>query len=328
MPIDGPPRLLLDTNVWRYIVDADQVRSLRAVVKEGRARLIVAPAVVYEMLRTRDPALRRKLVRAATLGTWDRLMTEAFEESQAILAVVRRHRPEWLNSDPDLASFFRLRADWTGNFGFWRRARKDPASEARMIAMLEGDVFDRASVEARQNRSDFKALQFHDMKLTGWTARLPHPVPGWDGSDIDSWRIQARDVWWHGLVGQRQRAYVEWTEPFLDLAAIRRSAASWTHLWFHEVETTEVPREWLRWAVRLLQSTRTVTAGTPGDNQISSYLLDADGFLTADRAFADIVARVHDAGVFATARPHLVTTPDDPITALNSVLARDGSGSS
>jgi len=194
---------LLDTNVWRYLVDAEQVDRLMAAVKQRRARVVVAPAVVYELLRTRDAVLRRRLIRAVTLGTWDRLMTEAFEESQAIVAVIRRRRPGWLKPEPDLAAFYRLRADWKGNFGFWRRARRSPSLEGRFIRELEGDVFSRASAEARQSRADFEAFQFHAMKLTGWSARPRYPMPGWNGTDVEPWRFQTCDVWWAGLAGRR-----------------------------------------------------------------------------------------------------------------------------
>src|SRR4051794_3192480 len=95
-PTVGDPvekRLLLDTNLWRYVVERRQLQVLRAAAKEHRARVLVAPAVVYEMLRTTDPALRKELVRAATLLGWTRLMPEAYSESMDVLAVLRKRRP-------------------------------------------------------------------------------------------------------------------------------------------------------------------------------------------------------------------------------------------
>jgi rRNA-processing protein FCF1 len=76
---DAMVRVLIDTNVWRYVVDADQVEALRKLGKARDIRVLVAPAVVYEMLRTGDAALRTRLVKAVTLGVWERLMTEAYE---------------------------------------------------------------------------------------------------------------------------------------------------------------------------------------------------------------------------------------------------------
>ena len=52
---------------------------------------------------------------------------------------------------------------------------------------------------------------------------------------------------------------------------------------------SRVPREWLRWAMREVQALRKVTPGTPVDNQICTYLVDYDIFLTSDRAFVDCI---------------------------------------
>jgi hypothetical protein len=59
-----------------------------------------------------------------------------------------------------------------------------------------------------------------------------------------------------------------------------------------ETDASRMPRSWLRWAVRTLQATRKTTPGTPVDNQIGSYLADADLFVTGDRAFESLVRRI------------------------------------
>jgi hypothetical protein len=317
------PRLLLDTNVWRYLVDARQVQELRKATKQSAVEVVVAPGVVYELLRTRDAPLRRELARAVTLGWWTRLMPEAFEQSQAIVRVIRRRRPEWLRENPDLANFYRLRSDWQGNLGFWKRARRTPQLEAKVISTLERDVLERADAEARQRRADLKALPFDRMKLTGWSSRPARAIPGWEGTDVAPWRFETLDVWWAGLLGRTQQAYVDWTEPFLDLRAIGAARASWNHLWLHEVHSSEVPREWLRWGVGLLQGTRSVKGGTPGDNQIATYLVDAEKFVTADKVFADIARVVARDAAFPVAETHLLRTPEDPMSVILAVLARE-----
>ena len=94
---------------------------------------------------------------------------------------------------------------------------------------------------------------------------------------------------------------------------------SWNHLWLHEVEIDEVPRAWLRWAVEFLQGLRKVTSGTPVDNQISTYLIDADVFLTSDRAFVDIVTKVREASIVAVAGALWIAV-NDPLNSLGAAL--------
>ena len=88
-------------------------------------------------------------------------------------------------------------------------------------------------------------------------------------------------------MGESQTA-LDWLGPWLDLRAIRSDQASWTQLWTREVQTSALPREWIRWAMAEAQATRATSPGTPGDNQLATYLIDADIFVCTDRVFVDI----------------------------------------
>src|SRR5438128_1849474 len=79
-------RVLLDSNVWRYVVDAGaQGRLLRAAGNWSHS-IQIAPAVVYEALRLRDVPLRNRLVALMTNRRFERLMPEAYSEAMEILA--------------------------------------------------------------------------------------------------------------------------------------------------------------------------------------------------------------------------------------------------
>jgi hypothetical protein len=56
-----------------------------------------------------------------------------------------------------------------------------------------------------------------------------------------------------------------------------------------------------------LQATRKTSPGTPVDNQIGSYLVDADILMTADRIFVAIIERIASEAVIPIATPVLVT---------------------
>src|SRR4051812_1505284 len=80
-----PMRVLPDTNIWGRLVDEAAVETLRKRSRAQEDEVAIAPAVVYELLRTGNPARRRVLVEAATRGSWTRLMTEVYEECQDVL---------------------------------------------------------------------------------------------------------------------------------------------------------------------------------------------------------------------------------------------------
>jgi hypothetical protein len=284
--------VLLDTNVWRQIVDADAAERLRAEVKRSGSEILIAPGVVYEMLRTSDRELRHRQLKVATLRVWTRLMPEVFTETDDIRRVIERHRPEWLRETPDLRSFHRFRADWAGGRGFWARAREDPDSEASLTRTLGEEALERAREDMKENRRLMSHLHYDKVPLAGWTGRPPTGEPGWGGAEIDVWRISSATAWWVNLVVRRHETYLDWLGPFVDLGRISAARASWNQLWASEVTVEDVPREWLRWAVRWLQGLRRVSPGSPGDNQISIYAYEADLFATTDKTFADILDKV------------------------------------
>jgi hypothetical protein len=120
-----PVRVLLDNNVWRRVADDGVAQVLRRRSKEAGAAVLVAPAVVYEMLRTPNPATRDRLIKTVTLGSWTRLRTEVYYACAEVRNLVTRHRRHWLIEHPDLRSYYRLEADWGPGGWFWRRARGD-----------------------------------------------------------------------------------------------------------------------------------------------------------------------------------------------------------
>lgn len=88
------PRVLLDTRAWRELIDADAVELLRKTAKRTTSHVLVAPGVVYEMLRTPDSDLRRRQIQAVTRQSWTRLMPEIFTECNDVRAVIGARRPE------------------------------------------------------------------------------------------------------------------------------------------------------------------------------------------------------------------------------------------
>lgn len=62
--------ILLDSNIWRYIADANAAGALQAAVAKARHRIVIAPAVLYEALRMRDAPLRRQLAEIMTRPAW------------------------------------------------------------------------------------------------------------------------------------------------------------------------------------------------------------------------------------------------------------------
>lgn len=281
--------LVPDTNVWRYIVDADATERVRLMAKRSGVSIVACPAVVYECLRFRDANGRRKLTEALTRNDWVRPMPEAFVEAEAVRSEIARLHPEWLLPNPDLTRYYRNREDWRS--GFWRRVRQDPTRMADLVSRVQGNSIDRARSEAEALRTQARQLGHSDrsLRLNTAEARFVEPVPGWDGDPFEAWRAVSQAHWWDAAVLCCDDTAADWLSVWLDLRKVMTERAVWIRMWTREVETRRLPREWIRWAMREAQALRKVTAGTPVDNQIATYLVDYDVFLTSDRGFGQCV---------------------------------------
>ncbi|WP_143876138.1 hypothetical protein [Nocardia fluminea] len=318
------PRILVDTNVWRYLIDRDGVEAINRAARDGRGKMIACPAVLYEILRLEDVELRHSLVKAICRSRWVRLMPEVFEESSELRVEIARLRSRWLLSHPDMRTFRALDNDWRGPRGVWWRARVDPAEAAAVLREVEGNFLVRSRDDAKGLRDQIGAItNFDKVTLDRWTTTFPLNPGGWDGDPVETWRAETMRYYIEALLrpgSAQSSAAREWLEPWVDLAAMRRELPSFVRLFLYETEPARLPRSWLRWAIQVLQGTRTTSPGTPVDNQIASYLVEADIFVTADKAFAAIVQRVVDEGVIDIATPVLVSA-DTCVSSLERLLS-------
>ena len=284
-----PATVLPDTNIWRYVVDANAVEVVRQAAKSEGVSLVACPAVVYETLRMSNPDLRRRLARALTLRAWLRPMPEAFVEAEALRAEIGRLRPEWLAIKPQTHDWHRNALDWQS--GFWRRVRNDTTKMARIIGVVDDGNLDVAREDAKAARATARELghKMESLRLGTAHASYLHQVPGWDGEPFEAWRGISESIWWQGLILRQNQTFLDWLEPWLQVDLIRTRRAHWIGFWTRECSAERLPREWIRWAMQEAQALRKVTPGTPVDNQICTYLFDYDIFVTGDRAFAECI---------------------------------------
>jgi len=231
-----------------------------------------------------------------------------------LLAEIRRLRPTWYLAKPNLAAYWLQRADWEGRRGFWHRVRTRPDWVAGHLAMIEGNMMDTAREAAKKMRDAAREFEtFESIDLSGIRALPLFQLRGWRGDAVEPWRLDSLRHYTTTLIELPEdggsSASWDWLAPWVDLEAIRRDVPSWNGLFLYELSSDRMRRNWLRWAFSMVQATRRTTDGTPGDNQLAGYLTDVETFATADRGFADVVAKVATQAWFALARA--VTVPGD-----------------
>lgn len=283
-------RALLDSNIWRYVIDNGSQGRLLRLARDSRYLVQIAPSVLYEALRLKDVSKRTPLVRLMTNSRFHRLMPEAYSESMEVLREIERVRPQWLRDTPDLRFFNRLKKDWSRRTGgFWVRSANSPRSEAHYVAELEGTMMEEARVEAEVGRKEIMESPWRRIpRLDEMVIRFEYQLPGWRGDPVEAWRVDGMDGISHGLA-QRDHGYRDWMEPFIELdSGVLRSAA-WVEFWLYLSDKSALPRLWMRWAHRFVQRFRTVTPGSAADAQLFTYFIDTDVVITADRALLQIL---------------------------------------
>jgi len=283
-------RVLLDSNIWRYVVDAGAQGKLLSAARDRRVSVQIAPAVVYEALRLRDVPLRNRLIALMTNRRFKRLMPEAYSEAMEILGEVRRLRPDWLRSEPDKDFFVRSRNDWSRKTGgFWVRCSRSPGEEAQRLQTLEGSLLKQAAEQIKGARKEMMGVGWKaNPSMDKTFAALPHPVSGWNGERVEAWRVES----WAGVTYALSRPgnpYRDWIAPFVEIDDGLLNSSAWVEFWLHLASREALSRQWLRWAHSFAQRFRKVTDGSGADNQLFTYLLETDVVITADKTFFDIL---------------------------------------
>lgn len=221
-------RFLLDSNIWRYVLDAGAQGALLRAANSSAITVQVAPAVVYEALRLRDVPLRDRLISLMTNHRFERLMPEAYSESMEILDEVRRLRPEWLRPSPDQGFFTRSRNDWSRKMGgFWVRCARSPETEALRVQVAEGSLLTQAAEQIRGARKEMMEVGWKANPSMDKTLASPlRPVAGWNGEMVEAWRIES----WNGVtyaLSRPDHPYRDWISPFVELDGGLLHSAAW-----------------------------------------------------------------------------------------------------
>jgi hypothetical protein len=288
---NGRKRALLDTNIWRYVIDNDAQGHLLRLARDGLYDVQIAPAVVFETLRLEDLSLRKALMRLMTNPGFHRLMPEAYSESMEILREVERIRPDWLRDRPEIWLFKRLKKDWSRKtVGFWVRCERSPQSQARYIAERQGGWLEAGKSQIQLTRKEMfergwkRNPPMDKTLITGFDVR----VPGWRGDRVEAWRGARLSSVTYALTRQGH-PYRDWIAPFIELDDGLLQSAAWGEFWLYLIDKAAAPRQWMRWAHSFAQQFRKITPGSVVDMALSSYFFETDVVVTADKALIDIL---------------------------------------
>ena len=299
-----PKRILIDTNIWRYLLDFDLTSEFINIANNDSYEIQIAPAVLYETLRLKDNKIMRRLIKLITNKNFTRLMPEAYSESMDLLAEVGRIRPQWLKTNPDIESFNKVYRFWTKKYsGKWHKITNNPVKESKFLRYIEGDKLKLGKEALILQREDFKRLA----KEGSLTSHNSASMDKWfltpdersffkqnEDVQVGLWRSTSERIWAGRLSNNMtstlgENTFLQWLSPFLDVSKIPNypnyfTNDDWISFWYSEVKREALPREWVRWSFGFAQAFRKPTGGSLGDQQLSSHFTETDVIVTADKA--------------------------------------------
>lgn len=326
-PAEAPtkPSVLLDSNLWRYLVDAHAGGTLVRQARQSGTDILVAPAVVYEALRLRDIPTRNAIIRLMTNSAFRRLMPEAYIESMEFLREVERLRPKWLRSKPALQFFDRLRLDWKkSSGGFWVRCKNSPEREAGYLHAIEGPMIEGAQAQARNARREMiEVVKWNrNPPMDKTMAAFQSSVSGWRGDPFEAWRMDGLTVLTHAL-REYGNPYRDWIAPFIELDYGLLDSAEWVEFWVYLADQRGLSLQWIRWASSFAQRFRRVSPGTPGDSQLFTYFPQCTAVISADKILLEILEEIRPYAPCRLPNGHLVPANGAGVAALFECLIQE-----
>jgi hypothetical protein len=302
-------RIILDTNLWSEIGKEDTGPEFASVLRDIGNTVVLPPSLLAEVMQTPE-AGRRRRVEAMWSTRGIRLRAEADLCTDELCAALQRGRPNWLRAKPDSAATERWRRLWTKRH--WMSARYESEkfhqqmltrpSAAAAAAWFEAQLSNRQSMMDAGVSGDFI-----DLHMRCSPEESIHLIGGWDGSRTAAWRVQIGDYYWQVLTrGAANDTERQWLAAYLNIGSAIANASDYRQLWFEELQPADISRQWLRFAVGHTQLSRKVKKSNALDAQHSTYLVDADLFLSGDQAFVAALQEVRRQAPFAFAEPRLI----------------------
>jgi hypothetical protein len=316
-------RVLLDTNIWRYLVDAGLEDKLFQICRRSNLSISIAPAIVLETLRMSDTLTRSKIIELQTRDCWVRLMPDAFLQCEDMKRVMIKFHPEWQLKFKNINLYRKLRYNWVRKKGgFWEKVRRNSEEVAKQYKLRDSSDLDEVRGQLRDVRKSVseKGVQMlNTTSLKYWKGSWRNPLNG-EVVEADAWRVYAELVWSNML--SRESAFNQWLGCELDIDFLLSYGASdFLRFWQIEVQAEDVPREWIRAAIYGMQSDRKVTDGNPTDSAISTHAIDVDLIFSADKNLIAMLSRLQEETVLKIAHPILVQAGKIGIEELFNMLS-------
>ena len=212
---------------------------------------------------------------------------ESYLHARELGYEIKRLRPKWIHSVPFTS---RVRQFLGTHREHWQRAKAgvnpSPADYVDYTRDHEDGITQKRRTQKGLRTAAGGGSDFVLMDLSGATIPVDITDPGM------FWRVEGLQVWHNAIEIKHpaSRDYADWLRPYLRARCFRDE--SYSSFWLTEASSQALPLNRLTSLISFYQLRHKISHGNSADQLHGGHWLRSEFFLTADRAFHEVLTDV------------------------------------
>jgi hypothetical protein len=282
-------RLYFDTNIYSFIRARNELAQVARLLVAHSCTLIASQGNLFEMYAIESPDQQQQEVRVLVeLADEFESYPESWRHAVELRRELKRLRPKWLSPVPPKR---RVRELLKAHRESWQQAKLGILPGREPYAAYKRD-FEEGVSHSRHSQKELRQDVLNrqsDFALVSPDGAV-FPV---DVTDPEVyWRVDCLQVWYNAIEGRNpaSRDYADWIDPYVRPGCFRNS--SYESFWLREAVSEAMPLNRLCGLVAFYQLRKKISHGNAADQLHAGHWLRSDLFVTADRAFHEILTDV------------------------------------
>lgn len=287
-------KLYFDTNIYSFVASTGEAAELRTYLRRERHIVTASQGNITEIYAIPDRAVQRSELETLTkVASSYEKRPQSWAHAKEVRNELRRCHPDWLRTRPDPDN--RIREFLRGHQEAWKMAKRSDPPDSNAYLEFQSDFEVGVRKYRATQKQDRKKAQSSTRTFTTAMVNKEKVTLFYSESRDDPeirWRFECLSVWHNAIVKRvpESRDYADWLLPYLREGAFEHT--DYAKFWLEDVEAARIPKNRICGLVNFYQQEFKITHGNPADQIHTSNLLDADIFVTADKAFYSVLKKI------------------------------------
>lgn len=292
-------KLYFDSNIYGFISEKREDRAVRQFLDENEHTIEASSDNLFEMYHIPDrEKCKQALQTLTTVATHFESKPQSWHQAQEVLNEIKKHRSYWFRQPASPKLIEQEKEFLRGHRENWGRAKELYIPEKSISAPYRMD-YEAGVVNSRNVQKTLKQrLMENDINLAFVSFTKSGDVDRVIADDMLDpeifWRINNLLAWFEAIAKRSpsSRDYADWLLPYIRDDAFKTRTASYSDFWMKQIREEKVPKNRITALVDFYQLKHKITHGNAGDQMHACHMLDVDVFITADKAYYEVLCDV------------------------------------